>query len=284
MTVFDRQGQIVGRIGQPGRFDMPMLSPDGTRVAVLRNDPDSGNRDLWTFDVATGKGTPITNDVAPDDMPVWSPDGKQLAYFSMRDSNASLYKKAADGTGAAEHLFRYSDGTFMGLTDWSRDSKYLTFFTGVLAVLPVGNTAKPSDRKEIEWLREEYDVLLGRFSPDSRFLAYLSNEAKVDTMQLYVRPFDASKPEAPPPGPVVQISKDGAAGMISWRQDGRELYYMTRNWEIMAVDITTAPTFQASAPRVLFKLPGPLPGQPGSYITRDGQRFVLAIPAASAAR
>jgi Tol biopolymer transport system component len=282
MTVFDRQGQIVGRIGQPGRFDMPMLSPDGTRVAVLRNDPETGNRDVWTFDVATGKGTPITNDVAQDDMPVWSADGKQLAYMSLRQANASLYRKAADGTGSEEHLFRYTDGTFMGLTDWSRDGKYLTFFTGVLAVLPVGGNAKPSERKEIEWLREEYDVLLGRFSPDSRFLAYLSNEAKVDTMQLYVRPFDASKPEAPPPGPVVQVSKEGAAGMIAWRQDGRELYYMTRNWEIMAVDVTTTPTFQVSAPKLLFKLQGPLPGQPGSYITRDGQRFVLAVPAAAA--
>jgi Tol biopolymer transport system component len=281
MTVFDRQGQIVGRIGQPGRFDMPSLSPDGTRVAVLRNDPDTGNRDVWTFDVASGKGTPVTNDVAPDDMPVWSPDGKQLAYFSLRESNASLYRKASDGTGSEEHLFRYTDGTFMGLTDWSPDGKHLTFFTGVLAVLPVGASAKPSERKEIEWLREEYDVVLGRFSPDSRFLAYLSNEAKVDTMELYVRPFDASKPEAPGPGKAVQISRDGAAGMIAWRQDGRELYYITRNWEVMAVDVTTTPTFQASAPRLLFKVQGPLPGAPGSYITRDGQRFVLPMPASA---
>jgi hypothetical protein len=147
--------------------------------------------------------------------------------------------------------------------------------------LPVGANAKPSERKEIEWLREEYDVILGRFSPDSRFLAYLSNEAKVDTMQLYVRPFDASKPEAPGPGPVVQVSKDGAAGMIAWRQDGRELYFMTRNWEIMAVDVTTTPTFQVGPPRLLFKVPGPLPGQPGSYITRDGQRFVLPMPSSA---
>jgi Tol biopolymer transport system component len=281
LTVFDRQGQVVGRIGQPGRFAMPMLSPDGTRIAVLRNDSETGNRDLWTYDVATGKGMPITNDVAQDDMPVWSPDGKQLAYLSMRESNASLYRKAADGTGQEEHLFRYTDGTFMGLTDWSGDGRYLTFFTGVLAVLPVGANVKPAERKEIEWLREEYDVVLGRFSPDSRLLAYLSNEAKVDSMQLYVRPFDANKPEAPPPGPVIQVSKEGAAGMIAWRQDGRELYYVTRNWEIMAVDVTTTPTFQAGAPRLLFKVQGPLPGPPGSYITRDGQRFVLAIPASA---
>ena len=280
LTVFDRQGQVVGRIGQPGRYGMPSFSPDGTRVAVLRNDPDTGNRDIWTFDVATGKGTPITNDVAQDDMHVWSSDGKQLAYFSLRGSDASLYRKASDGSGQEELLFRYSDGTFMGLTDWSRDGKYLTFFTGVLAVLPVGN-AKPSERKEIEWLREEYDVVLGRFSPDSRFLAYLSNEAKVDTMELYVRPFDAGKPEAPGPGPAVQVSKGGANGMIAWRQDGRELYFMTRNWEIMAVEVTTAPTFQAGTPRLLFKVPGPLPGPPGSYITRDGERFVLPMPSSA---
>ena len=153
MTVFDRQGQIVGRIGQPGRFDMPMLSPDGTRVAVLRNDPDTGNRDLWTFDVATGRDADHERRRAGR-MPVWSPDGKQLAYFSMRDSNASLYKKAADGTGSAEHLFRYTDGTFMGLTDWSRDSKYLTFFTGVLGRL--------AGRQQCEAVRAERDRVAAR--------------------------------------------------------------------------------------------------------------------------
>jgi Tol biopolymer transport system component len=283
MTVFDRQGQIVGRVGQPGSYVMPSLSPDGTRVAVLRSDPETGNRDVWTFDVASGKGTAVTNDTPPDDMPVWSPDGKHVAYFSMRGSDSSVYRKASDGTGQEELLFRYTPGTFMGLTDWSRDGKFLTFFTGVLAVLPLGADEKPSDRKEIEWLREEYEVLLGRFSPDSRFLAYLSNEANVDTMEVYVRPFDASKPEAPGPGPAVKVSTNGALGMLAWRQDGRELYFMTRNWEIMAVDVAATPTFQAGPPRLLFKLAGPLPGPPGSYISRDGQRFIIGMPATQAA-
>jgi Tol biopolymer transport system component len=279
MTVFDRQGQVVGRIGEPGTYAMPMLSPDSTRVAVLRNDRETGNRDVWAFDVASGKGTPITSDTPLDDMPVWSPDGKQIAYLSMRGADSSLYRKASDGTGQEELVFRYTAGTFMGLTDWSPDGKYLTFFTGMLAVLPLGSGAKPPDRKEIEWLREEYEVLLGRFSPDSRFLAYLSNEANVDVMEVYVRPFDATKPEAPGPGPAVQISKNGALGMLSWRQDGRELYYMTRDWEVMAVDVTTTPTFQAGPPRPLFKVAGPLPGAPGSYMTRDGQRFIIPMPA-----
>ena len=68
--------------------------------------------------------------------------------FRMRGSDASLYRKASDGTGPEELLFRYTDGTFMGLTDWSRDGKYLTFFTGVLAVLPVGSQrSRPSGKR-----------------------------------------------------------------------------------------------------------------------------------------
>ena len=88
--------------------------------------------------MASGKGTPITNDTFPEDMHVWSPDGKHLAYFSMRDSPMPAFtEKLPIGTGPEELVFRYTPGTFMGLTDWSRDGKFLTFFTGVLAVLPM---------------------------------------------------------------------------------------------------------------------------------------------------
>ena len=58
-------------------------------------------------------------------------------------------------------------------------------------------------------------------------------------MEVYIRPFDAGKPEAPPAASTLQVSKDGAIGMVSWRQDAKEMYFMTRDWEVMAVDITT---------------------------------------------
>jgi hypothetical protein len=136
----------------------------------------------------------------------------------------------------------------------------------------------------MEWLREDYDATQGRFSPDDRFLAYLSNEAQVDKMQVYVRPFDASKPDAPGPGSAVQVSQNGALGMISWRQDGKEMYFLTRDWEVMAVDVTTTPAFQAGTPRLLYKLPGPLPGNPAQWknVSRDGQQFIFAIPTTGA--
>ena len=76
----------------------------------------------------------------------------------------------------------------------------------------------------------------------------------------------------------MQVSKNGARGFTWRRQDGKELYLLTRDWEIMAVDVTTTPTFQAGTPRLLFKLPGPLVATSPEGVSRDGQRFVFAMP------
>jgi len=280
ITVLDRQGKVLSTVGPPGSYLQPGLSPDATRVVVMRNDPRTANQDIWTFDLATGKGNAVTNDTPPENAPVWSPDGKQVAYVSTRESYAGIYRKAWDGTGNEEVLFRYTPGAGMVLTDWSPDGKFLTFYTGVLLLVQLRPDQQALDRKAIEWLREDYDVVQGRFSPDGRFLAFLSNEANVDKMEVYVRPFDANKPEAPA-GPAVQVSKSGALGMVSWRQDGKEMYFLTRDWEVMAVDITTAPAFQAGTPKLLFKLPGPMPGNPAQWknVSSDGQRFIFAMPA-----
>jgi len=279
ITAFDRQGKVVSTAGQPGFYLQPGLSPDGKRVVVMRNDPQTANQDIWTIDLATGKGTPVTNDTPPENAPIWSPDGTQVAYVSTRGNYAGIYRKAWDGTGDEELLFRYTPGAGMVLTDWSPDGKFLTFYTGVLLLVPLRPEEKALDRKPIEWLREDYDALQGRFSPDGRFLAFLSNEASIDKADVYVRPFDANKPEAPA-GPAVRVSQNGASGMIFWRQDGKEMYFMTRDWEVMAVDITTTPAVQAGTPRLLFKLPGPLPGNPAQWknVSPDGERFVFAMP------
>ena len=284
LTLFDRQGTALSKVGQPGFYVQPNLSPDGTRAVTMRNDPQSGNQDIWVIDLASGKGTAITNDVYPENAPIWSPDGKQVAYVSTREGLAGIYRKSADGTGEAELVFQYTPGAGMVLTDWSPDGKFMTFFTGVLVLVPLDGAKRPQDRKEIDWLREDYDAVQGRFSPDNRFLAYLSNEDNVERGEVYVRPFDPNKPEAPPPGKPVRVSKDGSMGMIAWRQDGKELYFMTRNWEVMAVDVTTTPDFTAGTPRQLFALPGPLPGNPTQWknVSTDGQRFIFAMPTAAA--
>jgi protease II len=160
-------------------------------------------------------------------------------------------------------------------------------------VVPLSGDQKPLERNAIEWLRDEYSVAQPRFSPDSRFMAYVSDEIEAETFEVYVRPFDAGKSDVSAGGAKgVQVSTAGALGMIFWRQDGKELYYLTPELEVMAVDVTTTPTFQAGTPRLLFTLPGPLfivhPQQPQHWrnISHDGQRFVFAInvPASVTAR
>jgi Tol biopolymer transport system component len=285
LTVFDRKGQVVSTVGSPGLYVQPGVSPDATRIVVMRNDPQNGNQDIWTYEIATGKGTPITNETQPHNAPIWSPDGKYVAYVkTSRDGYAAIYRRASDGTGDEEMLFRYTPGAGMVLTDWSPDGKFLTFYTGVIVLVPLAPEVKALDRKEINWLRADYEAGDGRFSPDGRFMAFLSNEADGERGEVWVRPFDASKPDAPA-GPGVRVSKNGSIGMIFWRQDGKELFFMTRDWEVMAVDISTSPALQIGEPRLLFKLPGPLPGNPLQWknVSRDGERFVFAMPTRPAA-
>ncbi len=94
-----------------------------------------------------------------------------------------------------------------------------------------------------------------------------------------VRPFDASRPGAPPSGPIVQASKNGALEFMWRKQDGKEMYLLSRDWGMMAVDVATTPTFRVlAAPKVLLKLPGPLVESSPEGVSRDGQRFVFAMP------
>jgi Tol biopolymer transport system component len=284
LTLLDRQGKVVKTVAEPGVYGQPALSPDGTRIAVSRNDPKTGNQDIWAFEIATGKGYAVTNDVWPDNTPIWSPDGKQIAFVSTRDQYSGIYRKAWDGTGSEELLFRYTPGAGIGFTDWSPDGKFLTFTTGVQLMVPLRDNEKALDRKALDWMREEYSVFGGRFSPDMRFLAYASDEINTQSPEVYVRPFDASKPDAPGPGPVIQVTKGGARGFAWRKQDGKELYLVSRDFEIMAVDVTTTPSFQVGTPKVLFKLPGPLAASSPDGVSRDGQIFVVGMPVTGAAR
>ena len=108
----------------------------------------------------------------------------------------------------------------------------------------------------------------------------MSDEIEAETFEVYVRAFDASKSNVSSGGEKpVQVSTAGARGMIFWREDAKEMYYLTPEWELMAVEVTTTPAFRAATPRLLFKLPAPLVGGPQrwSNISRDGQRFVFTI-------
>jgi len=94
ITVFDRAGKAVKTVGEPGLFAQPNISPDGTRIVAIQNDLKTSRNDIWTFDIATGKSYAVTSDEFNDNAPIWSPDGKQVAWVSTRKNFSSIFRKA----------------------------------------------------------------------------------------------------------------------------------------------------------------------------------------------
>ena len=133
----------------------------------------------------------MTSDNWPENAPIWAPDGKRVLYASTRDSYAGVYRRNWDGSGEEELLFRYTPGAGIILTDSSPDGKFLTFFTGVLVMVPLTGT-DPLARKAIDWLRDEFDDMGGRFSPDGHYIAYNSNPDDPMALDVFVRPFDGN--------------------------------------------------------------------------------------------
>jgi Tol biopolymer transport system component len=278
ITIFNRRGEPVQKVGEPAMYSGPSFSPDGTRLLVLKNDLQAGQADLWTIDLASGKETRLTNSTFSKGSPLWSPDGKYIYHTSFRDGYDLIFRRPSDGSGSEELVFRYTPGAFVGLNDISSDGKFLVFESGGI-VLVVPLTGDPAKRKEIEFLREEAGTGLGRLSPDGKFMAFRSDEAKPEQFDIYVRPFNAAK--GLPGQAKWRVSTDGVNAMLHWRADGKELFFRGLNLEsndflVMSADVVTSPTFKTATPRVLFKLPGPLGGNLGN-VSRDGQRFVFAV-------
>jgi Tol biopolymer transport system component len=278
ITVFNRSGEVVQKVGEPGLYGGPAFSPDGTRLLVSKNDQQNGQTDLWTIELATGKNTRLTNDTFPKVNPLWSPDGKHIYYSSFRDGDFPVFRRPSDGTGSEELLFRYTPGAFVGLTDISSDGKSLVCDSGgVIMLVPL--TGDVASRKEIEFIRDEFTDLTGRLSPDGRYIAYRSDEAQPERFEVYVRPVDTAKMQ--PGSGKWRVSKEGVAAMLHWRGDGKEIFFRGQNLEsnemlVMSAEVSTAPTFTTGTPKLLFKLPGPLGGNLGN-VSRDGQRFVFAV-------
>jgi len=263
LTWFDRSGKELGTLGEPADYGSPALSPDGTRVAVERRDPQTQTRDLWVFDLAHGNSTRLTFDPANDVKPVWSPDGAWIAFSSDRGGVVrNLYRKRANGKGEDEVLLASPDD-HKNLEDWSPDGRLLAFnywrHPSGLYLLPLSPGQAP---KPIFLLA---DAWRGRFAPGGRWLAYESDAVYVEGLSP-----DGARGEGK-----WQVSTTG--GMEPhWRSDGRELFYLD-GATLMAVDVKLdGASFESGQPRPLFKVS--LPAQPRRTryaVTRDGQRFLV---------
>jgi eukaryotic-like serine/threonine-protein kinase len=280
---FDRGGKSLGSLGSPGIYYGGLaLSPDGHRVAAGEMD-QAGNYDVWLLDVARGIHTKFTFDGA-DLGPIWSPDGTRL-FFINRGGNNDIHQKSSNGSGNEELLLK--SGT---PEDWSPGGRNLLYSVvdsktqeTDLWVLP--DAAGPSEtRKPMPYLQTPYSERQGRFSPDGRWIAYASNESSPGQYQIYVQSFPAGAGK-------FHVSTGPGGTQPRWRRDGKELFYLAADGKLMAVEVQTAPKFEAQAPKALFDLRVQLGAAPpwvvyGYDVTADGKRFLvnsaLATPESSA--
>jgi len=246
LTWFDRQGRRTGTVGDPAAYGELALSPDGSRVVAFRRDNLGEN--LWLIDVARGASARLTTDPANHSWPVWSADGKQILFGSNRSggSQFDLYRKPAGVSGEEELLLK--DESWKVPSDWSRDGRFALFTSRTtdgedIWVLPMGE----GDRKPRKYLATRFRERNGVFSADGRWVAYESEIS--GRAEIYVSPF-------PDPGaaPAVLVSTGGGS-FPRWRRDGRELYYLSPDTKIMAVEVIPGPSFKVSAPKVLFDVP-----------------------------
>jgi Tol biopolymer transport system component/predicted Ser/Thr protein kinase len=293
LSWFDREGKATLTPVEPSRSSTLKVSPDGKRAATIRIDPQTNNVDIWVLDLATGAGSRFTFDPATDGNPVWSPDGSQIAWQSERGGFWGIYRKASNGSGNDELLYKSDTFKAGNLTDWSRDGRFILFQATAnpqtksdIYALPMGPGAAV-DRQPIPVIQTAASELGGYLSPDGRWIAYLADES--GRQEVYVQAFNPGlKAGASPVSGKWMVSK-GSMGMARWRNDGKELVFIGGDGGVMSVDVTTDPVFHASAPKLLFQLPRSvlaLSSLPGAIIdaTRDLRRFLVTVPAQSNAR
>ncbi|MGI8785001.1 MAG: protein kinase domain-containing protein [Acidobacteriota bacterium] len=268
LGMFDRTGKNTDVLGEPLSYQYPAISPDGQRVAVSIPDPNDGNVDLWIHEITRGVRTRFSFDVATDFYATWSPDSSRLAFASIRKGAFDIYQKASDGAGSEQLLLESATRKYP--TSWSLDGRFLLYTQRDpkgrgqfdIWVLPLFG-----DQKPFAFLATDFEEQFGRFSHNGKWVAYMSDES--GTNEIYISPF-------PGPGGKRRVSTAGGAAP-RWRRDGKELFYMAPDNNLMVVQVTEAAGgIQTGVPKPLFLAKS---GRPDFYdVSADGKRFVMISP------
>jgi serine/threonine protein kinase len=234
----DQKAVVRPMSGRERSYETPRLSPDGRHLAVVIA---GSTFDIWLYEATRDTLTRLTYG-GDDNYPVWSPDGRRIAFNSTRAGAANLYLTATDGSGTVERLTTSEYSQYPG--SWSPDGKFLAFteeghaHTGDdIWLIPLQGNRRPQPL-----LQTPFNEWQPRFSPDGRWLAYTSDES--GSAEVYVQPF-------PSLGAKWKISTDGGTEPL-WASTARELFYRNGD-KMMAVHVETKPAFSVSKSRLVFE-------------------------------
>lgn len=259
MSWFDRAGRRGAAVGEPGPWVQMALSPDDRQLAVQRGNTTVS--DIWLFDLVRSVSSRFTTD-GGNNGPVWSPDGKVLAFRNNRRITNEVFRKPLGGGDAVA----WNGIPAERLEDWSRDGRYLVMGRSGGGQLAVSLTGQPTP---ILADASSTNADESQFSPDGRWISFYSPLS--GRSEIYLQPF-------PGPGERVTVSSSGGV-QAKWRGDGRELFYLTPEGTMMAVDVRPAARLDLGTPRPLFTTRLRPNSSLDQYaVTADGQRFIVMEP------
>ena len=267
----DRQGKATTLPLPVRSYLFPRISPDGKLIAF---EVEGVNHDLYVYDPVRAVTSKMSTD-GVSHAPVWTPDGRHIAYRSWKAGTMTMWWMPADRSGPEERLTTV--GARQSLVAFTPDGRHATFnqmepgtpFSSDIWVLPMQGERTPQPFVKSKSMKGS-----GKFSPDGKWVVYCSAES--GRPEIYVQPW-------PGPGPKIQVSSEGGTDPV-WSHDGRELFYRSGD-KMMVVAVSTQPTIRASRPQLLWEGHysvgmGSSCGMPGATsanydVTADGQRFLM---------
>jgi len=274
LQVLDRSGRRVTGLDEPAVYFWPRISPAGKQVAYHSPDLQTGKTDIFTWDLASGNRVRLTFSSHYYRTAVWSPDGKRLAYLGLarQSGTAAIFIKPIGSVTPEQKLLDLSTGAASNLTQWSPDGQNLIaddLSTDLrrlrIISAPVDGLGVPKTVLE----NPEASVGSGQVSPDGHWLAYRSVET--GRGEVYVTSF-------PTPSGKIQVSA-GGAGSPRWRKDGKELFFVGWDGNIMAAELKDSEgSLEVASVQRLFHVTGLLAPRTAHYdVTPDGSHFAILV-------
>lgn len=261
---FDATGRRLEATGEKSRAYWPRMSPDGRRVALLIGDLSA---DVWVQELDRGVRQRATTQGQVVSAPAWSSDSSEIVFLRQEPSRNLLITVPSNGAATRKTILeskeRYEP------TDWSADGRYILCDRGPLGATHIWAVPVAVPAKAFPVVETPFAERSGQFSPDGRWIAYRSLESGKE--EIFITPF-------PGGGAKWQVSIGGGT-QPRWSRDGKQLFYVSTNNELMAVDVDgRGPRFEAKTPRILFRVNpviGPRQGFHSYDVAPDGRRFLV---------
>jgi eukaryotic-like serine/threonine-protein kinase len=262
---YSQDGTVFGSLEPIIDFQQFTLSPDGKRLA-LNSFHQHATGSLWLIDMATNTTTPLTTDPHAQSDPVWSPDSRYVAFNLLPNGGSDppfLVERIEIGSQQPQKI--YGDNERHWIEDWSRDGRFLlTHDTKTFSIIPLTGDTKPKPLYSSNNIKDEFHL-----SPDGQLIAYGENRA--GKWEVFLASFPSFHF-------IKQISSAGGA-QPRWRGDGRELFFIDFEGNLMSVAVKSGSPPQIGVPRKLFGtglVPDPTINQ--YAVTEDGLKFLVLEP------